>query len=91
VDRSLRLCRIGGAGVEAAGVQPADAPVGGVCACGATSLFDGVMVGLGGAQTGCVDVVGWKSLTLGTGLIDLSLLFTQLNCRGLSGVTSGVV
>ena len=63
----------------------------GVRTVGAASPFDGVTVGLGGVQTGCEGVAGRKSLTLGTGLIDVSMLFAQSNCRGLSGVASGVV
>jgi hypothetical protein len=67
------------------------ARVAGVHARGATSPFDGVTASLGGVQVGCGVVVGQKSLTLGTGLIDLSLLFAQSSCRGLSGVVLGVV
>jgi hypothetical protein len=63
----------------------------GVRTVGAASPFDGVTVGLGGVQTGCEGVVGRKSLTLGTGPIDVSMLFTQSNCRGSSEVASGVV
>ena len=44
------------------------------------SLFDRVTVGLAGVQMGCGIEVGWQSLTLGTGLINLSLSFAQLNC-----------
>jgi hypothetical protein len=75
--------------VRARGVVGAS--VAGVHALGATSPFDGVTVGLGGVQTGCGVVVVRKSLTLGTGPIDLSLSFAQSNCRSSSGVTSGVV
>jgi hypothetical protein len=63
----------------------------GVRTVGAASPFDRVMVGLGGVQTGCEGVVGRKSLTLGTGPINVSMLFTQSNCHGLSGVALGVV
>jgi len=81
---------VGEMGVRAQGVVGTS--IVGVRALGATSLFDGVTVGLGCLQTGCAGVmrlvgrrgarlgltkgngglVGWKSLTLGMGPIDLS-------------------
>jgi len=45
----------------------------------AMSPFGGVTVGLVGVQTSCEGVVGWKSLTLGMGLIDSSMSVAQFN------------
>ena len=57
------------------------ASVAGVCALGATSPFNGVTVGLG--RSGCEGVVGRKSIALGTGPIDMSMLVAQSNrCEG---------
>ena len=80
---------VGETGVCTQGVVGASVVV--VCALGATSLFDRVTVGFAGVQMGCGIVVGQQSLTLGTGPINLSLSFAQLNCCSLSGVTLGVV
>jgi hypothetical protein len=59
------------------------APVAGVRAQGATSPFDGVTVGLGGAQMGCVGAVqlarsvGAWSAKVGTGPIDVLVSVAQ--------------
>jgi hypothetical protein len=45
----------------------------------AVSPFGGVTVGLIGAQMSCEGVVGWKSLTLGMGLINSSMSVAQFN------------